>query len=167
MHEADGLGVLPPLGLRTQCFLEERDGEIGTARAARRRFGQEDRPEQIRHTKVRVERGGEIEQRVQQVVSGAGIGREPRAAVVLHGANPVEIGEERVVREREPLHRLRGSHVQQTVGSRGERGPTPLADRLEADHAGAEHHEQDERRPPHLKSRLAKIITAAVSSRAT
>jgi hypothetical protein len=39
--------ILPPVGPRAQSFLQQRDRLIGTVRAARIRFGQEDGAEPV------------------------------------------------------------------------------------------------------------------------
>ena len=108
MHEPDVLHVLPLIGPCAQTLFEQRDGQVGPARPARVRPRPGRSPRTDRRSLNRgSRRGGQIEQRVEQrVASGVGAASigggsgiracvlKPllRAAVVLEGANPVEVG---------------------------------------------------------------------------
>ena len=81
----------------------QRDGQIGTARAARVRLGEENRAKPVHDAESRIERRGAIEERIQQTIF-VGLIRQAVAAEMLDGANPVEIGRHRRVREREARH---------------------------------------------------------------
>ena len=76
MDEPDVVEVLPLVRLSRDALLEQRDRLIGTAGPAGRRFAQEDRAEPVRDGEVRIERGRQIEQRMQQLVL-AGVHRAP------------------------------------------------------------------------------------------
>ena len=60
--------VLPLGRLRGDSFLQQRDGEIGPAGPARIRLAEVDGAEPVGDAEVRIQRGRQIEQRVQQRV---------------------------------------------------------------------------------------------------
>ena len=68
VDEPEILHVLPLVRLRREPLLQQRDREVGTAGAARIRLAEEDRAEAVGDAEVRIERGRQIEQRVQQRV---------------------------------------------------------------------------------------------------
>ena len=79
VDEADVVEVLPLLRLRGDALSQQRDRQIRTARAARVAFAQEDRAEAIGDREVRIERGRQIEQRIQQLVLAAAVARPSRS----------------------------------------------------------------------------------------
>ena len=97
MHETDRLRELPLLRLSPESFLQQRDRQVRTSAPPWERLGQEDGPEVIRDIETRIERGREVEERIQQLVLFAWIRRQLRAAVVLHRSNPVDVGQQRIV----------------------------------------------------------------------
>ena len=67
MHERDVMVVLPLRRLFLDAFLQKRLGLIGTSGTAGSRLAQKDRAEAVGNREERIERGREIEQRVQQI----------------------------------------------------------------------------------------------------
>ena len=182
VDEADVLQVLPAVRNACSSLSQQRDGKIGAPRAAGRRLGQKHRSQPVRRVEPRIEGGRSVQQRVQRGVVVCPAAGQPRASVVLHRANPIEIGEDRLERQRGPAHEPGRQH-----------GPDARRDRtgdgsMVARHLqdGSEQHEQDHRndrrigatppprtgagtpagnahvpmKPAHSRSRLVKIASA-------
>ncbi len=126
IHEPDVLVVLPLVGHRPQALLEELDGVVGPSGPMRIGLGQEDGAEPIRDVEPRIERGRDVEQRVQEIEGDRRLGGEGRRrfervresilgvfrppAVVLNRPYPVQIRRQRTLREhdapRRPLRQV-------------------------------------------------------------
>ena len=120
VNEPDVLHVIPSVRLLAKPLFEERNRQIGTARPARIRLGEKNCAKPVRDVESRVERGRQIEQRIQQIVSAAAVlnirrrwaddgtvGTEHAlgATVILNRANPVQVRCQRPVRDAEPTRR--------------------------------------------------------------
>ena len=188
VDEPDVLQVLPLVGPLAQSLFQQRNRQIGTVRPARIRLGQEDGPESVGDVEPRIERRRDVQQRIQQREGVRGercrrfrhdrltrarrVDLLPRAAIVLNGADPVDVGEQRVVGPGQPAHgggrtesqRILG-HVDRRVGA--------LARRLQLDggrqqHDGQRHGRDNGGRRSaghgYLKSRREKTSEAIASS---
>ena len=170
IDEADVVVVLPPPGRGCDALLEQGHPQIGTARTAGIRFGQEDGAEAIRHVEVRIERRGEIEKRIEQFVPLRRVLMEPVVAVVLQRAHPVHVRQDRAVGQRRFAHQRGRLHVQHLVSRRAlgiEAIPLhPHRCGQGNEHDGGGDKRDASRARRHLKSRRMKIIVAN-TSRAT
>ena len=137
-------------------------------------LGQEDRAKAVRHPEVRIERRHQIEQRdtAGRSCIGCAVGAA-LAAVIDDRAHPVDVGDEVVEAERQPLRQRTRPNPHHAV-RRLVRFPAAIADDL---HRQRHRHQRGDRRiqpavrrarcvrhAAHLKSRRRKMATAAVSS---
>jgi hypothetical protein len=84
---------------------DQRHRFVGFASTFRRRLRQEDGTELVGDQQVRIQFGGDVEQRRQQfVLHGARVMLAPK---ILHHARPVKIGEQAVVAQAQALQDLR------------------------------------------------------------
>ena len=171
VDEPDVLVVLPFVRLRDDAFLEQGDGQIGTAGAARVRLGEENRAKPVGDAESRIERRRTIEERIEQMIF-LRPSRQMVAAEMLHGANPVEIGRHRGVREREARHHRTRLQVEERIEAFGRVRIAAIVHDLNADSQGEQRRRGDDRAADgrrvasvrhgrHLKSRRAKIVTVA------
>ena len=89
------------VGLAASPFSSSAIGLVGTRRAVGRVHRQEDRAEPVRDVEVRIERGRQVEQRLEQLEPPVDARRLAVAAVVLDRANPVHVGGQRIERQEE------------------------------------------------------------------
>ena len=104
IDEADVVVVLPFVGIRLHAFLEQRNRQFRPAGAAGIRLRQKDGAEAVRHHEVRIERRGEIEERIQQRIALRRLRMKPVVAVMLNRPDPVDVSQQRVVRQRKLVH---------------------------------------------------------------
>jgi hypothetical protein len=129
VDEPDVVQQLPAIRIVIQSLLEQRHGEIRPARTPGISLAQEDGPHPIRDKELRVERGRDVEQRIEQVIVLLWLAGTAHGAVVDDCANPVDIGCERIEFERHAIEesgRMQPEHRQ--LGRRF--GHEPLADHL-------------------------------------
>jgi hypothetical protein len=164
--------VLPLLRHRDDRFAQERHGLVGTSGPAGIALAQEDRPEPVRDVEVRIQRRGEVQQRVEQLVLRPGNrAGQPIAAIMLERADPVDVGGQRIEAEHDPLERLAGSDVEDPLLFLRRPGIPAIAQHLQRDRRP----QRDARRQAdeevagaqlHLKSRREKMNVATSRSAA-
>ncbi len=116
MHERQVVVVLPFGRLGLQALRQKRFGLIGTSWSAWKRLAQKNGAEPIGNREVRVERGREIEERIQQCVVPRPVLDEPLTAVDLKRPDPIHVGRQRVELHDHPIHRGTGPHIQDVIG---------------------------------------------------
>src|SRR5947208_2678551 len=104
MDESDVVQELPLVRLGGSPLLEQRDGLVGAAGPAGRLLAEEDGAEAVCDGEVRIEGGGQIEERLQQLIASAAVAREAIAAVMLDRADPIHVGGDGAELERETAH---------------------------------------------------------------
>ncbi len=97
MHEADVMQILPAVRLRGHGLAEQTDRQIRSPGSTRLFLREKECAEPVGDAEIRIEGRGQIEQRVQQVVRPVGPIRQARSAVMLNGADPIQIRHDGVV----------------------------------------------------------------------
>ncbi len=144
VHEPDVLVVLPAIRVVLHALLEQRDGLIGAAGTAGRLLGQEDRAEPVRDVEARIERGGQVEKRVQVLEPLGSVVPQPRRAEVLERAHPVQVGRQRV--EAEDRAACDGRRLQVQHRGQVELGTLPQRQGLQSHGRRQEHGRSNEPR---------------------
>ena len=170
VDERDVVEVLPLLRLSRDALLEQRDRLIGTAGPAGRRLAEEDRAKAVGDVK----NGSSVVVRSSSGCSSSYCRRPSRdeavAAVVLDGADPVDVGGQRVELERHALHGGARTRVEQPLGWRAASRVRGVAAGLQR-HAHARAPATAARRAArraaarHLKSRREKMIVDSQQQR--
>ena len=110
-----------------------------------RRLAQEDRPVAVGDLEPRVERRRDVDEGLQQLE--ALVAREePLAPEVLDGAQPVDVGGERLEAREQALHVLAGPEVEHLLLG-AERPDLPVDPRLAQGTSGDERASSEEREP--------------------
>src|SRR5205085_9468069 len=86
VDETDVFSELPLAWLCAQPLLQQGDGQVGTAGAARIVLREKNRAEAVGDVETRIQRRGQVEQRIQEIVLLLAV-RQPHPAVVLDRAN--------------------------------------------------------------------------------
>src|SRR4051812_3793723 len=96
---------------------------------------------------------------------------EPITAVMLDGANPIDVGGERLEPERQPLHHGRGSNIEDAYSFALVLGVAQVPGRLYRDRAAEGRNRESGRKGPrkhcpHLKSRRENTTVETASNAA-
>ena len=83
------------------------------ARSHRLRFAEEYSAKAVGIQQVRIQRGGNVQQRRKVSVEHGPALRLLPPAIVLDGSHPIHIGQQTIVAESEPLHGCRRTEIKQ------------------------------------------------------
>jgi hypothetical protein len=116
VHEANVVRILEAVGPRPDALFQQPYGQVRSPGPTGWLLGQEERAELVGDVEIRIEGRRQIKERVQQLVRLVGCGRQAGRPVMLNRADPVQIGHQIVVREREARQDRRRTHVQNLPG---------------------------------------------------
>ena len=148
MEEAELVPQLPVLRVLLGAPLQDRDGLARASGAHRRGLGQEDRAIAVGDLQPGIQRGGDVDEGIEQGDVLVFCEDAP-AAEVLHGAHPVEVRGQVLEAGEEPLDVFPGPEVEDLV-LRPERAEALIHLPLGEGYPRRDQREEDPPQPKHL-----------------